>query len=100
MDGAHTAKTLVALCKEHGRICPMPQSWNKLYELLPGKRRTGVGWEPPLPLILGAWDDTSPMLKTMRFVEHIDWAEQHGGLEAVAKFVMSLPEANWLHIND
>jgi hypothetical protein len=97
---AETYETLIAFCNEAGRICPRPQHWNSLYKMLQDKRRVGMGWEPPLPLILGAWDDTPPTLKAMRLAEHIEWAANHGGLEPVAKFLRSLPEENWLHIGD
>ena len=45
---------LIAYCRENSRVCPMPQRWNALWELLPNRKRVGGGWEPPLPLILAA----------------------------------------------
>jgi hypothetical protein len=68
--------------------------------MLPNRTRTGGGWEPTLPLILGAWDDTSALLKMLRLKEHINWADQHGVLDDVDKFLRSLPESEWAHIGE
>ncbi len=75
----------------------MPTSWNTLFEMLPQRKRTAIGWEPALPLNLEAWDHTPAALKTLRLAEHIEWAAQHGALDAVAKFLRALPNADWLH---
>jgi len=56
---------------KNNRVCPMPNNWNKLYQMLDGKRRVGIGWEPPLPLILAAWHETSDLLKAKRLEEHL-----------------------------
>ncbi len=56
--------------KRNNRVCPKPQKWQQLYEMLPNKKRKGVGWEPSLPLILSfyrkfwglkAWPLSSPL---------------------------------------
>lgn len=92
-----TAHSLIAYCRRNKRVCPMPQSWNMLFEMLPNRRRTALGWEPALPLILEAWDTTPGALKTLRLAEHIEWAAEQGALEAVAAFLHSLSEDAWLH---
>ncbi len=78
----------------------MPQVWNALWETLPDRHRVGDGWEPPLPLILGAWHFTSNLEKMLRLEEHIRWAEQHGRLAEVDQFLRSLPESDWHHLGD
>jgi hypothetical protein len=50
----------------------LPHQWNRLYELLPNKRRAGNGWEPSLPLLLAAWDETPAIAKVLRLKEHIE----------------------------
>ena len=92
-----TPQSLIAFCRGNNRVCPMPQSWNALFEMLPNRKRTALGWEPPLPLILEAWDSTPAPLKTLRLAEHIEWAAEHGALESVAAFLRALPESQWLH---
>lgn len=82
---------------KNGRICPQPQRWKELWEMLPNKQRKGGGWEPPLPLILAAWWDTSVFQKQMRLREHADWAANHDCLGAVYDFLRSLSEADWYH---
>jgi hypothetical protein len=74
--------------------------WNELWEMLPDRNRKGLGWEPPLPLILAAWWETSALEKRNRFEEHLIYAERKGILEEVAVFLRSLPEDQWFHEND
>ena len=78
----------------------MPQRWNALWELLPDRRRVGAGWEPALPLILAAWDETPYLPKMIRVAEHIEWAADHGALEPVAAFLRGLREDEWFHKGD
>ena len=78
----------------------MPQRWSALWELLPDRRRAGGGWEPPLPLILAAWDETPAMPKMLRLAEHIEWAAEHGALESLAAFLRDLGEEDWFHLGD
>lgn len=96
----YTLDEVLRLATQDSRVCPLPQEWNKLYELLPGKRRAGNGWEPALPLILAAWHDTPAMRKMLRLREHIEWASTHGALAAVGEFLASLPEEQWLHLGE
>lgn len=78
-----------------GRIYPRPQQWNKLYELLPNRQRKRAGWEPPVPLILGAWWHTTNEEKRERFYDHIHWAAKNGSLDLIADFIYSLNEEDW-----
>ena len=87
-----TAATLIAYCRENDRVCPLPLKWNALWELLPERRRKGGGWEPSLPLILGAWHYASNLEKMLRLAEHIEWADQHGSIVAVSAFLRALDE--------
>ena len=92
-----TPQSLIAFCREGHRVCPMPKSWNALFEMLPNRKRTALGWEPPLPLILEAWDSTPAPLKTLRLAEHIEWAAEQDALSAVSAFLRALPDDEWLH---
>ena len=40
---------------KNNRVCPLPQKWLQLYEMLPDKTRKVGGWELSLPVISGAW---------------------------------------------
>jgi hypothetical protein len=86
---------LLSSAQEGKRVCPVPQKWNELWELLPQRRQFGAGWEPPLPLILGAWWHTSDTEKQSRFLSHIRWAADHGALNAVSAFINSLEPEHW-----
>lgn len=90
----------IALVEVNKRVCPMPTKWNELWQLLPNKKQIGVGWNPPLPLILAAWWDTPNDRKKARLLEHIEYAEQHGSLEQVHQFLVALQEREWHHVGD
>jgi hypothetical protein len=59
-----------------------------------------MGWQPALPLILGAWHETPAVMKMTRLTEHIEWADQHGVLKEVDTFLRSLPESEWAHLGE
>ncbi len=88
---------LLAFSQAERRVCPQPQRWNELWELLPERKRVGAGWEPSLPLILGAWWHTSDGEKRERFLSHIRWASEHGELSKVAALIKSLGPEQWHH---
>jgi len=94
-----TIEEALAEIQKNKRVCPQPQKWQQLYEMLPDKRRKGAGWEPALPLILAAWN-TPALPKMLRLREHIDWTAAHGCLEQVYFFLRELPEDQWHHIGD
>jgi hypothetical protein len=94
------ASALVAYCREKERVCPQPQRWHHLWEILPNKRQIGAGWQPSLPLILAAWHDASNLEKMFRLSQHIEWADEHGKLAEVDAFLRGLQEEDWHHLAD
>jgi hypothetical protein len=91
---------LIAYCRENGRVCPVPQQWNRLYEMLPDKTARGAGWNPPAPLILAAWWETSDDEKQVRLELHLRWAAEDHALDRVEAFIRSLTESEWYHRGD
>ena len=90
-----TLAEILAESSKDGRVCPQPQVWSRLWEMLPDRRRQGGGWEPPLPLILAAWWDSSNSSKQERFHLHLRWAHEHGAMDAVAALLASLQPEDW-----
>ncbi|MBL0353058.1 MAG: hypothetical protein IPP03_10495 [Dechloromonas sp.] len=90
----------MAEVQKNKRVCPQPQRWLQLFDMLPDKKLSGAGREPSLPLILAAWWDTPAMSKMLRLREHIEWAASHGCLEEVNMFLRGLPEDQWHHIGE
>jgi len=87
---------LLAYVTEHGKICPQPQRWNELWQLLPNRQRnSNGGWNPPLPLILGAWHIATGIEKTQRLREYIEYAHQNGAFDEVDSFLRRLRESDW-----
>jgi hypothetical protein len=92
---ANRMEAFHAKVKERGWVCPQPQKWHAMWELLPNKSRKGAGWEPPLPLILAAWWETSNLEKMLRFDQHLRWAVDHGSTEAVLDYLEALTPEDW-----
>jgi hypothetical protein len=89
--------SLLEYVKAEGRICPNPQEWNALWEMLPDKQRVGSGWNPPPPLILAAWSEPA-MFKMLRLEEHIRYAAEHQFIDQVDEYLRSLRPNQWFTI--
>ena len=88
-------------CTSNNRLVPMPQQWNELYKMLRNThQKPSGGWEPPLPLILAAWQQSTPAEKQLRFKGHLKWADEQNQLELIEAFLSSLPETNWCHFGE
>jgi hypothetical protein len=88
-------QNLLQYVRDEGRICPEPGKWHELWQLLPDRQRVGSGWNPPLPLILAAWDHTTGLEKMLRLKEHIEYAAEKGILDQVEQFLRSLQPEEW-----
>jgi hypothetical protein len=101
-----TASTGVAIdavmveARRNNRLCPKPAPWQRLYALLPNRPQEHDGGQPPPPLAGRAWSSTPSLAKRMCLRDHIEWAETHGGLDAVYSFLKDLPEEQWHHMGD
>jgi hypothetical protein len=95
-----TLDDVLTEAKKNNRICPQPDKWNELYNILPDKVREGSGWKPSLSLILAAWHDTPHLLKILRLKEHIEWAADHGQVDTIYQFLINLKEEEWYHSNE
>ena len=91
---------MMAICKINNRVCPQPQKWNKLWQLLKNKKRVGNGWIPSLPLILAAWHQSSDFSKRERFIEHLKWADEQNQIDEIFQFLITLDEIDWYHENE
>lgn len=94
-----TFEDLWQYCSDNKRV--IPKDWNKLYSMLNNKtQKPSGGWEPPLPLILAAWDVTTLIEKQLRFKEHIKWAADNGQIEEIGLYLRSLTEDEWYHFGE
>ena len=91
-----TIEELLVDVMKDGRVCPMPTQWNLLWELLPDRQRKGSGWEPPVPLILAAWHDSSNVDKRDRFLLHLRWAYERGAIDVVVNYLSTMKPEDWL----
>jgi len=91
---------LLKFVRANNRVCPLPQKWNELYEMLPDKKRVGSGYKPSAPLILAAWYETSAVMKILRLEEHIKYANKKGIIEKVDNYLRGLKESDWKHLGE
>jgi hypothetical protein len=89
-------KDLLEYVKTDGRICPNPPEWNTLWKMLPDRKRVGLGWEPPVPLILSAWWNSSHLEKILRLDQHIHYAADHGMLNEIDIYLRGLKPDQWI----
>ena len=99
-DEMATLDQVLAEAQKNNRVCPQPNQWQELYEMLPNKQRKGASWEPALPLILAAWWDTPAVSKILRLREHVEWASTHGCLDQIYSFLHQLREDQWHHVGE
>jgi hypothetical protein len=102
MNHADRIGALLAFVQDDERVCPRPIEWNKLYDLIGGKRTDlqnpwRVVWDPAPPLILSAWGYSSDANKALRLREHIEWAARNSRLDVAENFLRQLPPEAWHH---
>lgn len=90
-------EALLEYVKADGRICPMPNPWIRLWDMLPAKRHVGRDWEPPLPLSLAVWWETPLAAKSLRLERHIRYAAQHEALNEVDSYLRGLKPDEWFY---
>jgi hypothetical protein len=91
---------LLAYVQQKGRVCPIPDRWNALWNMLPAKRHIGDQWQPAVPLILAAWRNSSTSMKRERLADHIRHAHKHGVLADVDRYLRSLSQAEWAYVDE
>ena len=77
----------------NNRICPKPQQWNKLWEIIQSKTDEKI----LAPLILAAWWETTDEEKLGRFKYHLNSVEKLNLLNEVLIFLQTLNETDWHH---
>lgn len=91
-------EALLLYVQEGGRVCPQPDLWNKLWKMLPNRKPTETGWNPPLPLILGGWWYSTNLDKALLLSDHILYAAENGVLDGVDAYLRGLSEDQWHRI--
>jgi hypothetical protein len=82
--------------KRENRVCPNPIYWNELHEIIIRAAIHQIQ-EPPLPLILGAWWESSNLDKANRLVELLNWADKNCVSNVAWAYIMALKEVEWHH---
>ena len=84
---------LIIYATSKNRVCPI--QWDKLWNTMGPPKKSDPNC-PGLPLILGAWHETSDAQKRARFISQICYSQHIGKFLDVAKFLYSLKkEDDW-----
>ena len=89
------AQSLTLLIDSKRYICPQPQIWQAMWELLPTQKQGKQIIKPPAPLILAGWNFSEDSQKKERLLEHIYWADSNNSIEVIDKYLRSLDDKNW-----
>ena len=90
-------EALLLYVTKDNRVCPKPLVWNELCRMLPNKERQVSGWNPPLPLILNAYYETTDDEKISRLECHIHYAYEHSIIQKVDCFLRQLDKRDWIY---
>jgi hypothetical protein len=93
---ALTLQDAMVEARRNNRVCPKPERWKQLYEMLPQRTAT----QPTPPLLGVSWNATPSLSKRMCLREHLAWAEAKGALPELVAFLKDLPEEDWHHMGD
>jgi hypothetical protein len=97
IGGRWTADDVMALARRNNRVCPRPLLWAALYELVEGDRYADLS---PPPVQPWTWKTLSNLQRRLRFRDHIAWADRHGKLDALARYLEALAEPDWVHMGE
>jgi hypothetical protein len=92
-----TADEVKAIARRHNRVCPRQFLWSALYQLLEGERYADL--RPP-PRQAWVWATMSNMQRRQYFAEYLDWADRHGKLEQLGRYIDALAEPDWIHLGE
>ena len=90
-------KDLMDFCTWNNRVCPHPLEWDRLWRILRDHKQEHARWNPPRPLILAAWWETTVREKRECLQQHIRWAYEHELFDTVNRFIRTLTEDQWFH---
>jgi hypothetical protein len=83
----------VEMARRMNRVCPLPEAWQALYDMLP--RQPAPGALPPPPITGQAWSRSSDLEKRLRLREQLEWAAALGKLDEIYDFLRKLPGKSW-----
>ncbi len=97
MSQEETLDALVSFATDQGRVCPNPESWNRIYTELLQRTGSEFGEFRGVPLILAGWWASSEREKQVRLREQIEYAGQNGLLAWIDSQLRGLSQADWCH---
>lgn len=92
---AITLESVLREATRANRVCPKPDQWQGLHELLASGQEPGT---VPAPLIGEAWAGTPALAKRMCLKNQIQWAAEHGLTMECYRYLKRLSEDEWHHM--
>ncbi len=88
-------ESLLAFIRSNGRVCPEPEYWNEMWNVLCSREPRPTQVKPGLPLILGGWHYSSDDDKRDCLEAQVRWAAAHGRLGEVDAFLRGIRDDEW-----
>lgn len=85
---------LLSLINVNNRVCPEPKTWHDLYMILVDETYCEHD-EPPLPLILNGWHDSTNEEKKLCFMQLLKWAHLNKVGDIAWHYVNAMSECEW-----
>lgn len=94
-DDADKLTKLLEFVQAEGRVCPRAEEWWVLWEMLPDKREVNGIWEPVKPYVRVSEYFSGVLEKVLFLRTQIQYAAEHGALDAVDAYLRGLTEDAW-----
>ena len=77
--------------KRRRLICPNPNKWHQVHQVLTRQIQTNEYEKtaPPIPLILSGWNFSSDHEKAERWLETVEWCVEHDAMDALGSLTFS-----------
>lgn len=98
MKQVQISENLLGLSSCNGRTVPNPMRWNEFWQFLEKSvpKEVKISRLEP-PLILAGWNFSSDSEKRERFLNHLEWACNHGLSERAFDFLAKLSDSDWYY---
>ncbi len=81
-------------CSQKG-TCPEPGYWGEMWNIILTRKVDFSKWEPPPPLLLGAWHESPVIFKYAAFNAQLEWAHEHGIIDEIDEYLRKLDDQAW-----
>lgn len=100
VQGASGADLLTQEAKRNNRVCPKPDQWRQLHDMLRARAPQASAAALAPPFAGTEWQRTTSLAKRLSFRSLIDWTIANALVEDALRFLRALPEDQWHHMGE